>query len=126
MGGVPSTGAAMSRAKRAIRGGAFVMRQFLLTRSAQAGDQYVVSRRMELGLRPHRKVLCITKLAAGSPTVEAPVDPGAGAIDAAIPGAGFAAQGLEVGGSAAAEALAREPADFHSRLVQPNALARRV
>src|ERR1700756_863756 len=79
-----------------------------------------------LGLRPHRKVLCITKLAAGSPTVEAPVDPGAGAIDAAIPGAGFAAQGLEVGDSAAAEALAREQADFDLRLVEPTAVDRRV
>ena len=34
-----------------------------------------------LGLGPLRKVLRITKLAAGSPTVEAPVDPGAGAIE---------------------------------------------
>src|SRR5215831_156072 len=81
---------------------------------------------VSLGLRPLRKVFRITKLAAGSPAVEAPVDPGAGAIDAERPGAGFAAQGLEVRDSAAAQALTREQADFDLRLVEPTAVDGRV
>src|SRR5689334_742171 len=82
--------------------------------------------RLHLGLRPLRKVLRIAKLAARSPTVEAPVGAGAGAIDAAIPGAGFAAPGGEVRDSAAAQALAREQTDFELRLVEPTAVEGRV
>src|SRR5215813_1518077 len=72
-----------------------------------------------LGLRPLRKVLRITKFAAGSPAVEAPVDLGPGAIHPPGPGAGFAPQGGEVRESSAAEALACEEPDFDFRLVEP-------
>src|SRR5215471_11892062 len=80
----------------------------------------------QLGLRPLRKVLRITKFSAGSPAVEAPVDLGPGAIHPPGPGAGFAPQGGEVRESSAAEALACEEPDFDFRLVEPTAVDRGV
>ena len=67
-------------------------------------------------------MLCISELTAGSPRVEAPVDVGPGTIDAASPGAGFDPQGVEVGDSATAKALACEQPDFDFRLVEPTAV----
>jgi hypothetical protein len=57
------------------------------------------------------KISHITGFTMGGATVEAPVDFGAGAIDAANPGAGFPAEGDE--------ALARKQLDFG--LVGPTA-----
>jgi hypothetical protein len=48
---------------------------------------------------------------------------GAGAIHPPSPGAGFPAQGVEVGDSAVTQALAREEPDFDFRLVEPTAVA---
>jgi len=46
-----------------------------------------------------------------------PIDLGAGAVNPAIPGPNFLAQGLQIGDSSGAEALPGEDADFDLRLI---------
>ena len=96
------------------------------TRPEQQSASAALIEPVDLGLGPLRKVLRITKLAAGSSAVEAPVDLGLSAIHPPGPGAGFAPQGGEVRESSAAEALACEEPDFDFRLVEPTAVGRGV
>src|SRR6266700_3653863 len=72
-----------------------------------------------LVLRPGSRFPFVVELESGSLAVELPVDLGAVAIDSAIPGKGFAAQGFEVGNAPVAKALAGINTDFDFGLIEP-------